>query len=225
METKGDFEKPAGKTGGTDWKEREEIFSRYVNAGRRRYFFDVKATRADDYYLVITESTRRYNDDGTDRYDRHRLFLYKEDFNKFSDRMAEVMDFIKRERGEAPIRHAPEAKQPSDLPTEPALQAEPTETTEKSTIDEPSSDGKEESTDTTGKSSEFTDVKFEDLGDTSEEKEEIPEKKEEEDASSDLPPESKAKEEDSSPELDQPSAEEEEEEKGKEEETEKAEKE
>jgi len=142
METKGEFEKPARKTGQTEWKEREEIFSRYVNAGRRRYFFDVKATRADDYYLVITESTRRYNDDGTDRYDRHRLFLYKEDFDKFSDRMAEVMDFIKRERGETPIRHAPEAEKSSSLPTGPALPAgrqagstqEATETTEKPDI-------------------------------------------------------------------------------------------
>ena len=120
METKGEFEKPARKT---DWKEREEIFSRYVNAGRRRYFFDVKATRADDYYLVITESTRRYNDDGTDRYDRHRLFLYKEDFNKFSDRMAEEMDFIKRESREDARRNAHADKEPASLTYQPTCHA------------------------------------------------------------------------------------------------------
>ncbi len=84
--------------------QRDDIFSRYVRAGKRTYFFDVKATKADDYYLTLTESTKRYNDDGTFRYEKHRLFLYKEDFNKFSDRLAEVMEFIIKEKGEAPIR-------------------------------------------------------------------------------------------------------------------------
>ena len=204
METKGEFEKPARTT---DWKDREEIFSRYVSAGRRRYFFDVKATRADDYYLVITESTRRYNDDGTDRYDRHRLFLYKEDFDKFSDRMAEVMDFIKRERGETPIRHAPQADQSSSLPTG---QAGATQESTKP-ADKPAIIEKAEETDTTGESSEFTDVKFEDLGDTSVEKEETSEGKEEEDVSSD-PPRAESQE-DSSAEVEQSSTEEEETEK------------
>ena len=183
-----------------------------MNAGRRRYFFDVKATRADDYYLVITESTRRYNDDGTDRYDRHRLFLYKEDFNKFSDRMAEVMDFIKRERGETPIRHAPQAEQSASLPTSKAESTqEPTETTEQFAIAGPASDEKAEGADTTGESSEFTDVKFEDLGYTPEEKEEISDGKVAEDTSSDPPAEANAKEENSSLEEDQPSTKEEEE--------------
>ena len=82
--------------------QRDDIFSRYVRAGKRTYFFDVKATKADDYYLTLTESTKRYNDDGTFRYEKHRLFLYKEDFEKFSDRLSEVMEFIIKEKGEVP---------------------------------------------------------------------------------------------------------------------------
>ncbi|HIA07373.1 MAG TPA: DUF3276 family protein [Flavobacteriales bacterium] len=83
---------------------RDDIFSRSVRAGKRTYFFDVKATRADDYYLTITESTKRFNDDGTFYYEKHRLFLYNEDFEKYAECLAEVTKYIIDEKGAAPIR-------------------------------------------------------------------------------------------------------------------------
>ncbi len=72
-----------------------EIFSRPVKAGKRTYFFDVKATKGNDYYLTITESKKRFGDDGRFHYEKHKLFLYKEDFDKFADGLHEVIDFIK----------------------------------------------------------------------------------------------------------------------------------
>lgn len=82
----------------------DDIYSRYVRAGKRTYFFDVKATKADDYYLTITESAKRFNDDGTFHFEKHRIFLYKEDFKKFIGRISEAMEFIVKEKGETPIR-------------------------------------------------------------------------------------------------------------------------
>jgi len=72
-----------------------EIFSRPVKAGKRTYFFDVKATKGNDYYLTITESKKRFGDDGRFHYEKHKLFLYKEDFDKFSDGLMEAIQFIK----------------------------------------------------------------------------------------------------------------------------------
>ncbi|OQY05078.1 MAG: DNA-binding protein [Bacteroidetes bacterium 4572_117] len=83
--------------------EREEIFSKAVRAGKRTYFFDVKATRKNDYYLTITERKRRYNDDGTFQVEKHKIFLYKEDFEKFSDGLTEVVDFINKTKGNQEI--------------------------------------------------------------------------------------------------------------------------
>lgn len=85
---------------GQDSKRREDIFSKPVRAGKRTYFFDVKATRGGDYYLTITESKRRIDDNGKFHYDKHKLFLYKEDFEKFSDGFQEAIEFIKDEKGE-----------------------------------------------------------------------------------------------------------------------------
>lgn len=65
--------------------QREEIFAKSVRAGKRTYFFDVKSTRANDYYLTITESKRRFGDDGTPVYEKHKIFLYREDFEKFME--------------------------------------------------------------------------------------------------------------------------------------------
>ncbi len=79
--------------------EREEIFSKAVRAGKRTYFFDVKATRKDDYYLTITERKRRYEQDGSFQVEKHKIFLYKEDFEKFSTGLSEVVEFIKKEKG------------------------------------------------------------------------------------------------------------------------------
>lgn len=74
---------------------REEIYSRVIRAGKRTYFFDVKATRSGEHYLTITESKRRFNNDqGKFFYEKHKLFLYKEDFEKFSRGLREVIEFI-----------------------------------------------------------------------------------------------------------------------------------
>lgn len=71
----------------------ESVFSKRVKAGKRRtYFFDVKETRSSDYFITITESKRRFNDDG---YDRHKMFIYKEDFNKFLNALTETVDHVK----------------------------------------------------------------------------------------------------------------------------------
>lgn len=83
--------------------DRDEIFSKVVRAGKRTYFFDVKSTRSDDFYLTVTESKRRYTDDGKFSYEKHKLFLYKEDFEKFSEGLNEAIDKIKslkEEQGE-----------------------------------------------------------------------------------------------------------------------------
>jgi Protein of unknown function (DUF3276) len=75
--------------------DREEIFSKTVRAGKRTYFFDVKSTRQNDFYLTITESKKRFTDDGKFSYDKHKIFLYKEDFEKFVEGLSEVVDYIK----------------------------------------------------------------------------------------------------------------------------------
>lgn len=76
-------------------KKLESVYSKRIRAGKRRtYFFDVRATRGNDYYLTITESRKRFNDDG---YDRHKIFLYKEDFNKFIKALGEAVDYVKTE--------------------------------------------------------------------------------------------------------------------------------
>jgi hypothetical protein len=75
--------------------DREEIFSKSVRAGKRTYFFDVKSTKGNDYYLTITESKKRFGDDGKFFYEKHKLFLYKEDFEKFTEGMMEAVAYIK----------------------------------------------------------------------------------------------------------------------------------
>ncbi|MFZ1530023.1 MAG: DUF3276 family protein [Ferruginibacter sp.] len=74
-------------------KKMESVYSKRIKAGKRRtYFFDVRETRGNDYYLTITESRKRFDSDG---YDRHKIFLYKEDFNKFVKGLTEAVDFVK----------------------------------------------------------------------------------------------------------------------------------
>jgi hypothetical protein len=80
---------------GTESNEREEIFSKAIRAGKRTYFFDVKATRRNDYYLTITESKKRFNKDGRFYYEKHKIFLYKEDFEKFIEGLDDAIGFIK----------------------------------------------------------------------------------------------------------------------------------
>ena len=77
-------------------KGRDEIYSERVKAGKRTYFFDVKATRSNDYYLTITESKRKPRDDGF-YYEKHKIFLYKEDFNKFMDALNTTVSHVKDE--------------------------------------------------------------------------------------------------------------------------------
>ena len=91
---------------------REEIFSKVVRAGKRTYFLDVKATRRNDYYLTITESKKRFNRDGRHYFEKHKVFLYKEDFDKFTDSLQEIIDYIK-------------VNAPEQLPLESVTEAEP----------------------------------------------------------------------------------------------------
>lgn len=76
-------------------KKQDSVYSKRIRAGKRRtYFFDVRETRGNDYYLTITESRKRFDSDG---YDRHKIFLYKEDFNKFIKGLGEAVDYVKTE--------------------------------------------------------------------------------------------------------------------------------
>jgi hypothetical protein len=77
-------------------QEKAEIYSQRVRAGKRTYFFDVKSTRSNDYYLTITESKRRFKDDGY-FYEKHKIFLYKEDFDKFVEALRSTVDHVKTE--------------------------------------------------------------------------------------------------------------------------------
>lgn len=81
----------------------DEIYSKVVRAGRRTYFFDVRETKASDYYLTITESKKFTNDDGTFFYKKHKIYLYKEDFSDFKNNLIEIMDYIISNRGEEVI--------------------------------------------------------------------------------------------------------------------------
>ncbi|MBT8257459.1 MAG: PUR family DNA/RNA-binding protein [Bacteroidia bacterium] len=120
--------------------EKEEIFSKVLRAGRRTYFFDVRATKAGDYYLTITESKKFTNDDGSFHYKKHKIYLYKEDFSEFRSILGEMTDYIIDEKGEEVIseRHQRDFKK-----------------------EEHNSETPEESSNSTPES--FTDVNFEDI--------------------------------------------------------------
>ncbi|WP_100615088.1 PUR family DNA/RNA-binding protein [Confluentibacter citreus] len=124
-----------------DMMEKEEIFSKVLRAGRRTYFFDVRATKADDYYLTITESKKFTNDDGSFHYKKHKIYIYKEDFNEFKDILSEMTSYIIDEKGDEVIseRHQKDFKKENDT-------------------------DEEDSIETSGKSVEsFTDIDFEDI--------------------------------------------------------------
>ena len=82
-----------------DTMDQEEIYSKVLRAGRRTYFFDVRSTKAGDYYLTITESKKFTNEDGSFHYKKHKIYLYKEDFESFREIMEEMMDYIIDEKG------------------------------------------------------------------------------------------------------------------------------
>lgn len=96
--------------------EQEEIFSQVLRAGRRTYFFDVRATKAEDYYLTITESKKFTHDDGSFHYKKHKIYLYKEDFEEFNEMLKAATDYILEEKGEEVIseRHQKDFKRPSE---------------------------------------------------------------------------------------------------------------
>jgi len=118
--------------------EQEEIFSQVLRAGRRTYFFDVRATKAEDYYLTVTESKKFTHDDGSFHYKKHKIYLYKEDFAEFNEMLKAATDYILNEKGAEVIseRHQKDFKRPSEI----------NETTDESTSTE-----------------NFTDVNFEDI--------------------------------------------------------------
>lgn len=122
-----------------DMMEKEEIFSKVLRAGRRTYFFDVRATKADDYYLTITESKKFTNDDGSFHYKKHKIYIYKEDFSEFKEILAEMTDYIISEKGDEVIseRHQKDFKKDYD--------------------DNASSNGEDKSVES------FTDIDFEDI--------------------------------------------------------------
>ena len=119
----------------TEKREIKDIFSKKVKAGRRTYFFDVRETKASDYYMTLTESVRDFNEDGAPSYRKHKIYLYKEDFASFKDAFEEVSNYIISEKGEEIISDKKFTKR----------QEKPAEKKEES-------------------STEFTEVNFDDLG-------------------------------------------------------------
>lgn len=95
-----------------DMLEKEEIFSKVLRAGRRTYFFDVRATKADDYYITITESKKFTEEDGSFHFKKHKIYLYKEDFAAFSEILEEMTDYVLASKGEEVIseRHQKDFK-------------------------------------------------------------------------------------------------------------------
>ena len=130
----------------------EEIFSKSVRAGRRTYFFDVRSTRAEDYYMTVTESKRDFNEDGTPFYKKHKIYLYKEDFAKFKEALEEVSDYIIKEKGEEVITSTEGKK---NTITENTVEIKKEKVEIKTEV---KPEIKEET------SSDFTEVNFDDLG-------------------------------------------------------------
>jgi len=128
--------------------EKEEIFSKVLRAGRRTYFFDVRATKAEDYYLTITESKKFTNDDGSFHYKKHKIYLYKEDFSEFNQILREMTDYIITEKGDEVIseRHQKDFKK-EDF---------------SSTSNDDVAEGGE-SVSSTDSPDKFTDINFEDI--------------------------------------------------------------
>ena len=92
--------------------EKEEIFSKVLRAGRRTYFFDVRATKADDYYITITESKKFTEEDGSFHFKKHKIYLYKEDFTAFAEILEEMTSYVLNHKGEEVIseRHQKDFK-------------------------------------------------------------------------------------------------------------------
>lgn len=87
----------------SDSKFNQEIHSKVVRAGKRTYFFDVKSTRNEEFYLTITESKKRFADNGNFHYEKHKIFLYKEDFEKFAESLQEIINYINENQAESVV--------------------------------------------------------------------------------------------------------------------------
>ena len=122
--------------------EKEDIFSKVLRAGRRTYFFDVRATKAGDYYITITESKKFTNDDGSFHYKKHKIYLYKEDFAGFTEILNEMTNYVINEKGQEVISERHQKDYQKDYEANPVTTAP-----------------KEETPSTAG----FTDVNFEDI--------------------------------------------------------------
>ena len=98
-----------------DMYEKEDIFSKVLRAGRRTYFFDVRSTKADDYYITITESKKFTEEDGSYHFKKHKIYLYKEDFVAFKEILDQMTDFVLENKGEEVIseRHQKDFKKES----------------------------------------------------------------------------------------------------------------
>ena len=146
--------------------DKEEIYSKAVRAGKRTYFFDVKTTRRNDYYLTLTESKKRFNRDGRFYFEKHKIFLYKEDFEKFSEGLAEVIEYI---RANAPEILDPEPIQERSVSEEPTSQKadSPKEVTEEKQVEAVKAEESAEEV-TEPVIDNFSNVEFEDLGDSKE---------------------------------------------------------
>ncbi len=148
---------------------REEIFSKVVRAGKRTYFLDVKATRRNDYYLTITESKKKFNRDGRHYFEKHKVFLYKEDFDKFTENLQEVIDFIKENAPEPePFEtvETVETAETVEAVTETTTEVS-TEASEEIVSEEVASEVSSE-LETTKAEGYSSDVEFDDLGDKKE---------------------------------------------------------
>ena len=107
------------------YERKQEILSKALRAGRRTYFFDVKATKAEDYYLTITESKKFTNEDGSFHFKKHKIYLYKEDFSEFNSSLKETCDFIIENKGEEVISEKHDKD--FDKKKETMVESEPTE--------------------------------------------------------------------------------------------------
>ena len=124
--------------------EQEEIFSQVLRAGRRTYFFDVRATKAEDYYLTVTESKKFTHDDGSFHYQKHKIYLYKEDFSDFKEMLSKATDYILNEKGSEVIseRHQKDYKREEEE-TEEAEEAKEVKETEEGSVDSSDAEVKE----------------------------------------------------------------------------------
>ncbi len=93
-----EFSKNDESVDSTGGRFNKDIYSKVIRAGKRTYFFDVKSTRQEEYYLTITESKRRFEESGQPVFEKHKIFLYREDFVKFVDGLKEIIDFIDRKQ-------------------------------------------------------------------------------------------------------------------------------